>query len=216
MTATGTPVPAGRVLTWGPKRLPVPYAAPWSGEEVQTGSGLVLRPDGNGIGYRDETPADRDRHGVLWARMTDSPGSGRPNYRTMHIQRQRACMLGLLCQVCGGPADRDAKGWLFVLRQPPPHEDTPGWPEGLLCTKPPVCRPCAHLAAHHCPHLERPVRIRSRKPRVWGVFGGAFDAGLRPGPDAHLPYGHPATPWFLANQAVLELTRCTRESPPAA
>ncbi|RKN35165.1 hypothetical protein [Streptomyces hoynatensis] len=66
----------------------------------------------------------------------------------------------------------------------------------------------------HCPHLDEPVCVRVRKPRVWGAFGGLFDAALRPGPDAYLPYGHPATRWFLAGQLVLELVRATRVTPP--
>ncbi|RKN37632.1 hypothetical protein [Streptomyces hoynatensis] len=132
----------------------------------------------------------------------------------MHPARQRRAMLELLCQVCGGPADRNGKGWLFALRRPGPADDIPGWPEGLLCTKPPVCGPCALLAAQHCPYLGDPVFVRSRKPRVWGVFGGAFTphpgGGLAAGEDGHLPYGHPAAPWFLANQLAVELTRTTR------
>ncbi|RKN45864.1 hypothetical protein [Streptomyces hoynatensis] len=205
---------AGRLRFWGQGRLPVPYVTRWTGEAVATDGALGLRPDGRGIGYRGENAEDRDRHGVLWARVREQPGSGRPDFRTMHPARQRRAMWERLCQVCGLPADRNTKGWLFALRRPEAAEAVPGWPEGLLCTKPPVCVPCARLAARHCPHLDLPVYVRVRKPRVWGVFGGAFDARLVPGPDGYLPYGHPAAPFFLANQVALELTRCTPVAAP--
>ncbi len=253
---------AGSVVSWGPNNVPVPYAAAWSAERPAV-KGLTVRADGAGLAYVNETPLDRDRHGVLWARHREAPGEGRPEFRTMHSVRQRRAMFGMLCQVCGGPADRTSRGWLFLLQDPGPAGRPADWPEGALCTKPPVCRPCASLAARHCPHLTAPVAVRSRKPRVWGVFGGrrgwggrsrrrrarngACGSGRRPGrggggrggargerrggseggrgggaspadgrrltstpEDEHLPYGHPATPWFLASQLVLELTRCTR------
>ncbi|RKN40385.1 hypothetical protein D7294_18190 [Streptomyces hoynatensis] len=179
---------------------------------------MTVGGEGRGLAYRDERAGDRDRHGVLWARLTEEPGSGQPEFRCMHPVRQRRAMLERLCQVCGGPADRNGRGWLFALRRPGAAEEVPGWPEGLLCTKPPVCAPCAHLAVAHCPHLGEPVFVRSRKPRVWGAFGGFFVPGPRGGlaasGDDHLPYGHRAAPWFVANQLVVELTRCTRVPAP--
>ncbi|WP_405586234.1 hypothetical protein [Streptomyces sp. NBC_01190] len=225
------PAAPAEVLTWGPKNLPVPYAATWSGETPGLGSGLIIRPQG--LGYRDETPADRDRNGVLWSRVTHSPGAGRPDYQSMHPQRQRRAMLHKLCQVCGGPADRTARGWLFLLPGPGPDSgpeagpdagpksgpedadlppDRTGWTDDLRTTKPPICRPCAALALRHCPHLTAPLFVRSRKPRAWGVYGDLFTptGQLAPADSGnYLPYGHPAAPWFLASQSVVELGRCT-------
>ncbi|RKN43874.1 hypothetical protein D7294_09265 [Streptomyces hoynatensis] len=204
---------------WGAKGLPVPFVAKWSGEEVTVGGALTVRPDGGGLAYRDAAAGDRDRHGVLWARVVRAPGVGRPDFRVMHPVRQRGAMLGLLCQVCGGPADRSGKGWLFVLGRPEVvGEGVSGWPEGLLCTKPPVCVPCARRAVRLCPHLGEPVFVRVRKPRVWGVFGGFFlprpGGGLVAGEDDYVPYGHRQAGWFLANQLVLELARTTRVPAP--
>ncbi|KRV47729.1 hypothetical protein AQ490_04925 [Wenjunlia vitaminophila] len=181
---------------------------------------LATRPDGTGLAYRDETPADRDRQGVLWARVTEAPGTGRPNFAAMHPRRQCRAMVHRLCQVCGGPASRTSRGWLFLLPRPDTVQ-SPHWPEGELCTKPPICVPCATLAARHCPHLAHSVLVRSRKPRVWGVFGGFHlpnSAGRLGSPhaDGHLPYGHPAAAWFLANQVVVELTRCAPDHAPLA
>ncbi|WP_230423336.1 hypothetical protein [Streptomyces radicis] len=203
-------------ITWGPKALPVPYAAAWTGESTRVAVALAVRPGGNGLGYRDEVPGDRDRHGVLWTRMDAEPGAGRPDFRALHPARQRRTMLERLCQVCGGPADRTSRGWLFLVQRAEVADF--GDVEGLLSTKPPVCRPCAALAVRHCPHLTDPLLIRSRKPRTWGVFGGFFTPdpdsdGIVPHPeDHHLPYGHPDARWFLAAQLVIELTRCTVES----
>ena len=183
---------------------------------------MTVRPDGSGLAYRDETPQDRDRNGVLWARIEHAPGTGRPDYRAMHSYRQRHAMRHLLCQVCGGPADRTSQGWLFLLRRQRPrprqhHARAADWPEGSVTTKPPVCLPCADLALRHCPHLTAPVFVRSRKPRPWGVFGGFFlptaTGTLTASDDAYLPYGAPPARWFLASQAAVELTRCTRATP---
>jgi hypothetical protein len=201
------------MLSWGPNQVPVPYAAAWSAETAAVRS-LTVRPDGSGLAYRNETPADRDRHGVLWARLRQAPGVGRPNFRALHSVRQRHVMLHKLCQVCGGPADRTSRGWLFLLQRPPGGHQSADWPEGQLSAKPPVCRPCAAIAIRHCPHLGDPVLIRCRKPRTWGVFGGFVTADptgrLVSSPtDDNLPYGHRASAWFLASQLIIELNRCT-------
>ncbi|WP_435125208.1 hypothetical protein [Actinacidiphila sp. bgisy144] len=153
--------------------------------------------------------ADRDGHGVLWARMGEAVGVGRPDYRAMSSHRQRVAALCKLCQVCGKPADRSAKGWLFLMPGGGETEDL----EGTLTTKPPVCHPCAKVAVRHCPHLAAPLFVHSRKPRVWGVFGGFVTPsptrGLVNSADTYMPYGdREAAPWFLASQLVLELTRC--------
>jgi hypothetical protein len=206
-------------LFWGPKNVPVPYAVAWSSEGSAIGGALTVRADGSGLAYRDETPQDRDRNGVLWARIARSPGTGRPDYRAMHTHRQHHAMRHMLCQVCGGPADRSSQGWLFLLADKtsgPANDQARGadWPEGSVTTKPPVCLRCADLAVRHCPHLATPLFIRSRKPRTWGVFGGFFlptrTGGLTASDDAYLPYGAPDARWFLASQAAVQLTRCTR------
>ncbi|GAA2135152.1 hypothetical protein [Streptomyces synnematoformans] len=168
---------------------------------------------GPSVPVRAERTLDRDRHGVLWARLAEAPGVGRPDFRSLHSHRQRRAMLGMLCQVCGAPAGRTARGWLFLLQLPGPGEPPAHWPGGGLSAKPPVCVPCARLALRHCPRLTDPLAVRVRKPRVWGVFGGLItpDAGgtlVQSPTDEHLPYGHPATRWFLASQLVVELRRC--------
>ncbi|MFG2227367.1 hypothetical protein [Streptomyces sp. NPDC048644] len=193
-------------------KVPVPYITAWSEERVSVRS-LTVRRDGAGLGYRDETPGDRDAHGVLWSRLVEAPGEGKPNFRKVHPVRQRRALLEGLCQVCGGPAGRTSRGWLFLLPRPDGDEWSPGWPEGKYGTKPPVCVPCAALAVRHCPHLSEPVAVRVRKPRPRGVFGGFHaprgTALSAASDDGYLPYGHPHAAWFLASQLVVELRRCT-------
>jgi hypothetical protein len=209
-----------RLRTWGPRKTPVPYVAIWSGEMGATGRNLTVRPDGTGLCYRDESPADRDQHGVLWARARRAVGDGRPNFRRQHPTRQRQAMRSLLCQVCGGPASRTSRGWLFLM----PDQDGSEGPDSLWdgrdlwCTKPPICEPCIPPAIAHCPHLKDPVAVRSLRPRIWGVYGDQYaPTGGGRGltcleTDAYLPYGQlpNAARWFLATQLVFELNRCTR------
>ncbi|MFE7609858.1 hypothetical protein [Streptomyces celluloflavus] len=194
------------------RETPVPYITAWSEERVAVRT-LTVRGDGAGLCYRDETPADRDAQGVLWSRLIEAPGCGKPNFRSVHPVRQRRAVLEGLCQVCGGPVSRTSRGWLFLLPRSGSAEPSAGWPEGAHCTKPPVCVPCAATAVRYCPHLSEPVAVRVRKPRPRGVFGGFHAPGatgrLASSDDGYLPYGHQHTSWFLASQLVVELRRCT-------
>ncbi|KAB8165788.1 hypothetical protein FH609_015400 [Streptomyces sp. 3MP-14] len=212
-----TPVP-GPAAVWPPVRpqLPVPYVVSWSAERSGAGERLCVRSNGEGLGYRDERAEDRDHHGVLWARSADGCGEGRPVFPAMHPLRQREAMFNRLCQVCAKPASRTSDGVLFLnQREAEGDGEEPDHWEGALTTKPPVCLPCAALAVRLCPHLTDPIAIRSRAPRLWGVFGGFFVSTLTggwadpvPGTN-YLRYGSPDQPWFLANQLVVQLRRCT-------
>ncbi|WP_193317818.1 MULTISPECIES: hypothetical protein [Streptomyces] len=122
-------------------------------------------------------------------------------------------MLDKLCQVGAGPASRTSRGWLFLLTDAEGGCPS-GWPEGALSTKSPLRVPCAGEALRLCPRLTAPVAIRVRKAQPYGVFGGlvlpAGEGGVRLHPeDLALPYGHPQTPYLLAQQSVVELRRCT-------
>ncbi|WP_433891927.1 hypothetical protein [Streptomyces sp. CA-111067] len=202
-------------LFWGPKKLPVPFAAAWSGEEPDI-SALIARPFGAGLAYSDERPEDRDEQGVLWARLSIAPGSGRPIFEAMHSVRQREAMLHRLCQVCGKPAERTEQGWLFLSQYTRlTHAMGDSANQGFT-SKPPICPPCARLAVELCPHLTDPVVIRSANPRVWGVSGGFYVPNryskLVPFPsDDNLSYHQDpvAERWFLASQLIVHLTKCT-------
>ncbi|WP_371499138.1 hypothetical protein OG871_23985 [Kitasatospora sp. NBC_00374] len=158
----------------------IPYIAAWSTEHF-VHPDVVLRP-GVGIAYRDENPYDRDPEGVLWARMTLGRGRGRPEFGRIHSGRQRRAMRRLLCQICGGPADRDRNGVLWLLKDD--RDDWPDWPEGLAATHPPVSRPCARVAVRLCPHLRGGATlVRVKDHRECGVYGTLY----RPGPPRPRP-----------------------------
>lgn len=64
--------------TWSASSsLVVPYIAQWTGESAGR-MRITYRQRGDGIAYVDERPSDRDRHGVLWSRITSHQGRGQP------------------------------------------------------------------------------------------------------------------------------------------
>jgi len=166
----------------------------------------------SGIGYMDETLTDRDDKGVPWTRIASRLGHGRPMFGKIHSLRQRRVMSRLLCQICAEPADRNDQGVLWLLNDT--HEDWPNWPEGMGCTEPPVCLPCARVSVRACPSLRKGwVAVRVGRSEVSGVYGARYRPG-DPFPvavvDALLPFDDPAIRWTRANQLVRELHDCTR------
>ncbi|MGK5531893.1 hypothetical protein [Streptomyces sp. URMC 129] len=190
----------------------VPYITAWSSE--QRLNALVIAHPRVGIGYPDETVADRDAHGVLWTRTDCRPGQGRPEFGRVHPLRQRRAMRKLLCQICAAPADRTDQGVLWLLGDD--RTDWPGWPERMAATHPPVCLPCARVAVRACPFLRRNyVAVRVRDSRIAGVHGVRYRPGW-PFPEVAdggdgilLPYDHPDIPWVRAAQLIRELRGCT-------
>ncbi|MFJ6140131.1 hypothetical protein [Kitasatospora sp. NPDC092286] len=146
--------------------------APWvvtrAGERMLD-QRLVLTA--RGVAFPDETPFDRDDHGVLWTRWGGRP-VGRPQMANVHSLRQRRAMRQLLCQGCKQPADRNQNGTLWLI-----EDDRAGaevdWPERQMTMHPPTCRPCADRSRRLCPHLRRTgsVLLRVRTPEIAGVRG---------------------------------------------
>ncbi|ANW18441.1 hypothetical protein [Streptomyces clavuligerus] len=186
----------------GEARVPVvPYITTWSSEQTIP-TRIVTR--GAGIGYADETLYDRDADGVLWARVSSSPGRGRPEFGQVHALRQRRAMRKLLCQVCGKPADRDERGTLWLLGEPEPD---------LITPHPPLCMPCALHSLRVCPHLRRRhVALRARSCTPAGVHGIVYRPG-RPLPEIEtyggLLHGDPRIAWTRASQMLMRLEECT-------
>ncbi|MEU7480068.1 hypothetical protein AB0A63_29075 [Lentzea sp. NPDC042327] len=186
-----------------------PYITTWSAEQ-EIPSRVVERP-GYGVGYADELLGDRDSHGVLWQRAAVRHGVGRPEFGKVHPLRQRRAMRKLLCQVCAGPAGQDEDGVLWLLRDY--QEDWAGWPEGMACTEPPVCVPCAALSLRLCPALRRgAVAVRVRSFEVAGIRGALYRKGVF-GPvaveDVNLAYNDPDSRWVVASALIRELRDCT-------
>ncbi|WP_460397846.1 hypothetical protein [Actinophytocola sediminis] len=169
---------------------------------------------GRGIGYLDETAVDRDSSGVLWCRAPFQPGQGRPLFGRVHPLRQRRAMRRLLCQVCGGPADRGEDGVLWLVRDF--REDWPGWPERMAVTEPPVCLACARLSLRVCPALRQgAAAFRARQFPVVGVRGELCTGGRVPRSlgDQLVAFTDRAIRWVRASNLLRELHDCTLLDP---
>jgi hypothetical protein len=186
----------------------VPYITRWNSEHITKAS--VVQRSG-GIAYADERPGDRDRYGVLWARVTSSPGQGRPQFGKVHARRQRHAMLRLLCQVCGRPADRNADGVLWLVGED--AADQASWPVPYQTPQPPVCTPCAARAAQMCPHLRlHHSALRVQDFQITGVHGALYYPS-HPNPvqigAAGLALDHTHIRWLRAGQLIVSLCKFT-------
>lgn len=165
----------------------------------------------SGVAFTDERPEDRDSRGVLWNRRGDARGEGRPEFGNVHPARQRKAMQELLCQVCGGPSNRNDRGVLWLLEDG--RGDWKGWPNDLLTAHPPVCLPCAREASRSCPHL-RPgnVAVRVASSDVCAVYGTPYILVgrrlIRRDKDV-VALNSPAIRWVVAGQLVRSLSGCT-------
>jgi anti-sigma regulatory factor (Ser/Thr protein kinase) len=192
----------------GSQRNAVPFVARWSGER-DADMPMVFRRGQRGIGYANERSFDRDPYGILWSRTPSQPGRGVPQYGKVHSLRQRLCMTGLRCQVCGGPADHTAEGVLWLL-DAPADDLRPG---AEHTAHPPVCRPCAHQAVRSCVHLRaRYVAVRASAFTYYGVQGAVYQATLS-GPRVYdaaaVRLGDPRLSWTRASQLLMTLTDFT-------
>jgi hypothetical protein len=194
----------------------IPYIVAWSAEEPLHGA---VTTDRRGrIAYTDEVIVDRDRRGVLWTRVSMRQGQGVPQLGRVHPLRQRLVMRELRCQVCGGPADSNEQGTLWLLSDQQAGE-WPNWPEDTGAAHPPVCVPCASWSVRACPHLRRgAVAVRVRDAPITGAYGALYNPGAGPGAapvgDARLSYSDPQVQYLIASQLVRKLQGCTIIPPP--
>lgn len=203
MLTSPTPHPASK-----PTRRPqvVPYITQWSGERKPFPNMVVRR---GRLAFADERPYDRDSYGVLWTRTPSQPGKGKPQFGNVHALRQRNAMERLLCQVCGGPADRTPEGVLWLLTDEIHDPPKPAsW--DVVTSHPPLCEPCAHTSIRACPHLRNDftaVRVRSFERA--GVHGALYQPH---GPNpvaidaAGVAFDDPRINWVCAGQLLLRLT----------
>jgi hypothetical protein len=150
--------------------------------------------------------------------MTSATNQGSPDFGRVHPQRQRRAMRRLLCQVCGGPADRTDEGILWLLRDDRGDwPDWPDWPEGMAATHPPVCLACARAATRLCPHLRRgSVAVRVKEYATRGVYGSLYRPGIlgpQPIGDVIVASAEPRARWVLAAQMVRVLRGCSFVEP---
>lgn len=208
-TATHRPSEApSKAQSRGLQRTAVPFIVRWS-EERDGDMPVVFRRGLQGIRYTNERSFDRDSYGILWSRTPSQPGRGVPQYGKVHSLRQRLCMAGLRCQVCGGPADRTTDGVLWLI-DAPADDLRPG---AERTAHPPVCRPCAHRAVRSCAHLRaRYVAVRASAFSFYGVQGAVYQAttsGPRVYDAAAVRLGDPRLSWTRASQLLMILTDFT-------
>jgi hypothetical protein len=116
-------------------------------------------------------------------------------------------MTGLLCQVCGGPADRNAEGVLWLVGDDPNDPEYEG--EDFLTTHPPVCMPCARKSVTACPHLRKQFSVlRVRGFEKAGVRGALYVPAW-PKPiltdAASVSYTDTRINWIRAGQLIMRL-----------
>jgi hypothetical protein len=192
-----------------PKHLVVPFVTRWDTEEDLPCEVVLNR--GSGIAYADEIASDRDEHGVLWHRTCSRPHRGRPQFGEVHSLRQRRAMRRLLCQVCGGPADQDSDGVLWLL--PDHRDDWKNWPNAMGNVEPPICRPCVTVSLRLCPKLRRDggAAIRVREYPLVGVRGALYASrGTTPAmiDDTVVAFDDPAIRWIRAVGLIRQLREC--------
>ena len=178
----------------------VPYIARWSGERPARVP--VVARGRTGISYQRERPGDRDARGVLWKRYVRAPGEGVPEFGGVHPYRQRRAMRRLLCQVCGGPADLNEQGVLWLV-----GDAGRGWSDEEVTGHPPVCLRCAGTARRACPYLrDRGVlALRVRDAPLVGVSGTLYEPrrwGLACLGPATLAYDDPQVRYLQAAQLM--------------
>ncbi|MDX3656899.1 hypothetical protein PV646_06220 [Streptomyces sp. ID05-26A] len=189
-------------------RIIAPYITAWSAEQ-DLPCVLIERP-GHSIGYANELLSDRDRHGVLWQQTASRHRVGRPEFARVHPSRQRRAMELLLCQVCGGPADQNDDGVLWLQRDF--RGDWPQWPDGMASVEPPVCLACVPVATRLCPALQRgAVAVRVKDCAIVGVRGVFYRQSVL-APTAvtagNFAYDDPAVRRVLASALIRELRGC--------
>lgn len=186
----------------------VPYIVGYSLEEIVTPR-LIVDP-ARGLGFKDETPHDRDTFGMPWVRPTVVPKArrGRALLKTVHPYRQRRAMKDMLCQVCKRPPADPGGPFLFIAR------NTAGpIQEGERTSSPPVCVPCAGIAVQLCRALEERQFTAAwvEHAPAWGVIGDTYDPRtLQPvGIRQRIEYGRPEAAWTVASWAMVELQGVT-------
>jgi hypothetical protein len=210
----------------------IPYITLRDGEHDVTERALTLRRFGGSaslgipatarIGYTDETPDDRDHHGVLYDRVTqnlDAAGwpTGKPDWAHVHPARQRECISEMLCHYCKGDPSQTKAGFLFLDVATETDQAKTRWPEGFVTYQPPLCLPHAKKAMDLCKYGHRQggfTALRVRQPRLHGVLGTPYQISAgRPKPTRDLtgkvtctiPFTHPDRRFFLGSQYAVAM-----------
>ncbi|RBQ21445.1 hypothetical protein DP939_01645 [Spongiactinospora rosea] len=180
------------LVTW--QGDPVPYLTRWTGETAVGGEPRHTR--GGLLAYPIPEPEDW-AYGVLWRRLRQAPGVGRPEFRAVHTGRQLACLRDGRCQICGDlarTADRRVP-WLFSVAE----ADRLRQSQDAWTATPPTCRACTPPGA----------TVFSAAGAVpVAVLGDIYArSGHRTDEDATVLLGETATlPDVLGKRLIVEIT----------
>lgn len=162
---------------------------------------------------------DRDPDGILWAPYGGSM-TGEVLFSQIHPIRQKMCMTGPYCQVCGKLLFGKFVPWIL--------NGSSDWDEGnaeavrdrkpFITITAPTCESCQQTARKFCPHLQKnpnTARLLVRRFRPYGLFGDLMRSNdpavleeeramvLRFGSE---PY-NTAIKFFVAKQLVVRVER---------
>ncbi|WP_053739170.1 hypothetical protein [Nocardia sp. NRRL S-836] len=182
MTSNGLHPVTGR-HTW--RGRIVPYITVWTGEQIDlttrriaylTDDGAeyvaVARTDVSAVAAGSVLLERRDGFGLLWFSGLNKPGVGEPLWAQVHALRQRECMVGRRCQVCGGTFPHGQAVTFLVPEKDVPEDGSP-----FETLHPPVCDTCRPWALLQCPHLREQatfVWVTARAYRPTSVLADLY------------------------------------------
>lgn len=189
----------------------VPFVAMWSEEQDNI--------DPIRMNFENLIEGPRDNRGVFWQGYKDAMGEGRPVFAQVHPIRQKMCMEGPYCQVCGKQLPKRNVPWLMPRNGDQPDDLIDRNARPFTTPTPPTCQDCWPVAEVQCPHLrEHPFwHIIVKDYSLHGVYGDAFwrTGPLRTGQAGErgllLVFGNPDFPHlrnqFVAKQLVVKINR---------
>ncbi|WP_053734257.1 hypothetical protein [Nocardia sp. NRRL S-836] len=225
MTDIGLHSVTGRP-TW--RGLVVPYLTVWSGEQIDltkrpfaylTGDDgrerlSIAHTEGSALAADRVLLEQRDGFGLLWFSGLNNPGVGEPLWAQVHGLRQRECMVGRHCQVCGNPFPSGRPVTFLVPEQDVPKDCGP-----FETPHPPVCDTCRPWSLMQCPHLREQatfVWVTARAYRPTSVLADLYirdrqTLGISEDLGVTLPLGHDLLRYAVVKQLLVTIRGYTVE-----
>ncbi len=188
------------------QKMPEPFIALRTDERMNIGK-IKWTPK--------EIKAKRDSRGVAWIPYSGSM-EGATLYAHVHPIRQKMCMEGPYCQVCGTSlaASNNIPWLLNGLSDPTLSELAENNYAPFDTITAPTCRNCQRAAAEMCPHMvanpETP-RLLVKRYHVWGAFGNWHHTETDIENNIAVRFGTPEArtvlPHFIGAQLVVSIDR---------